>query len=139
MSSMHTYLDARRRADLDADPDFSAPDRSHRITAAIDTLATLLAQREARQAERAVLNTAGQAINAAMRPGFDRDYGSYTANPSDPRTPDDDDAAGMRAQIVEAQARLEMALSALDVTGPAASLLAVRSLMTEAMGWLVEG
>ena len=139
MSSMHTYLDARRLADLDADPDFSAPDRSHRITAAIDTLATLLAQREARQAERAVLNTAGQAINAAMRPGFDLDYGSYTANPIDPRTPDDDEAAGMRAQIVEAQARLEMALSALDVTGPAASLLAVRSLMTEAMGWLVEG
>lgn len=46
MGHMHEHLDKRRLADLAADPDFMP------------------------RAERATLNTAGQAINAAMRAGY---------------------------------------------------------------------
>ena len=85
------------------------------------------------RAERAVLNSAGQAINAAFRPCFDPDYGSYTGHPADPRSEDDDEAAEMLSQIEEAESSLSMARQALE----GHSKMAARSLMNEAIGWLV--
>lgn len=43
------------------------------------------------RAERATLNTAGQAIDAALRPCFDADYGVPTLHPLDPRNDSTDD------------------------------------------------
>ena len=90
---MSSNLDAARLADLARDTN------SHGDAATVAHAAL----REA-QAQRAVLNTAGQAIDAEMRPCFDiatgtypglsgdlrrpydADYGSYTGSPLDPRT-----------------------------------------------------
>lgn len=43
------------------------------------------------RAERAVLHTAAQAMNAALRPAFDADYGVPTDHPLDPRNGSMDD------------------------------------------------
>lgn len=46
---------------------------------------------QARAAEVAIFSTVAQAVDAATRPCFDRDYGTYTGHPLDPRTDDSDD------------------------------------------------
>ena len=48
----------------------------------------------------------------------------------------DDEAAELEAQIDEAEQALRMARQALAAAKPEQSLLCVRSLMTEARGWL---
>ena len=95
---MSSNLDAARLADLARDPN------SHGDAATVAHAAL-----RAAQAQRATLNTAGQAIDAAMRPCFDiatgtypglsgdlrrpydADYGSYTGHGMDPRSDVTDD------------------------------------------------
>lgn len=62
MGNMHQHLDARRLADLAVDPDYIA--KSEAIDAAMVDLSQKLA-------ERAVLNTAGQALDASRRAAFE--------------------------------------------------------------------
>ncbi len=56
----------------------------HPAAPAIHTLQAL-------RAERAVLHTAAQAMNAALRPCFDADYGAPTTHALDPRNGSMDD------------------------------------------------
>ena len=63
MSDMSQFLDARRPADLAADPDYT-PQHADKVDAAMLHLNSLLA-------ERAVLNTAGQALDASRRAAFE--------------------------------------------------------------------
>lgn len=74
MGNMHEHLDARRLADLAADPDY-APKHSDKVDAAMLRLNTLLA-------ERAVLNTAGQALDASRRAAFEAMTNNAQARPS---------------------------------------------------------
>jgi hypothetical protein len=66
------------------------------------------------QAERALLHTAAQAMNAALRPCFDADYGSYTAHPMDPRNDDDDSLTPDQAHDEAAEQVLSYAESVAD-------------------------
>lgn len=106
-------------------------------------------------AERAVLRTAGQAIDAAVRPAFeaqrathypalardlrmpfDADLGSFNAHPADPRTQPDDLVGNMLEQINCAEQALHMARLALQGAGRQVSTVAARQLMEEARGFL---
>lgn len=66
----------------------------------------------------------------------DPDYGPYTGHPMDPRTEPDEEADELVARLDEAENCLRMARQALAMAKPEQSLQAVRSLMTEARGWL---
>lgn len=77
---MSSNLDAARLADLARDP-YSHGDAATVAHAAL----------RAAQAQRAVLNTAAQAIDVSQRHCFDADYGSYTGSPLDPRSDVTDD------------------------------------------------
>ena len=71
---------------------------------------------------------------------FDADYGPYTGHPGDPRTPDDESSESddMLMAITEAEEALMKARALIEASGPRKSLLAARSLMNEAVGWLKE-
>lgn len=70
-------------------------------------------------AERAALYTASQAIDAAQRAGFDRDFGAYTGHPMDPRTPEADDD-----ELTEDDARSEATDQILSFSESVADWLA---------------
>lgn len=78
------HLDAGRKADLARDPNHCKAESAHRALRAGQAAHHRL------KAERATLNSAGQAINAALRHAFDADYGAYKFHPLDPRTDDSD-------------------------------------------------
>ena len=84
----------------------------------------------------ASLGTARQAIDASQRPAFDRDYGSYTGHPMDPRHVPDEEVDEMLAAIDEAENALRMARAALEGYGNKVSTLTARSLFNEAREFL---
>ena len=122
MSSMHTYLDARRLKDLASDPDYMAPPTAEQ-QAAFDVYAQVREQYRIKQ-------------RAAQQ--YDMDLGAWTGHQADPRTPDDDERFDLIAQIDEAESLLAKARALIEDAGPDGSLTAGRSLMTEAIGWLQE-
>ena len=71
---------------------------------------------------------------------YDADYGPYTGHCGDPRTPDDEPSESdeMLTAIGEAEDALMKARALIEASGPRKSLLAARSLMAEAIGWLKE-
>ena len=86
----------------------------------------------------ALLGTARQAIqrDVSQRPGFDRDYGSYTQSPADPRHVADEEVGDMLEAINCAEASLAMARAALEGYGNKVSTLTARSLFNEAREFL---
>lgn len=124
-----THLDPSRLADLARDPNHA---RAEVIDAAMLQLNGLRAER----AERATLNSAGQAINAALRPAFDADYGSFNAHPTDPRTQPNELVGNMLEQINCAERALAMARQALEGVGAKVSTVAARQQMEEARDFL---
>lgn len=83
MSDMSQFLDKRRLDDLAADPDYIA--KSEKIDAKMGELSYLLA-------ERAVLNTAGQALDASRRAAFEAmctDAAPIRTTPAEDPTTDD--------------------------------------------------
>lgn len=84
----------------------------------------------------ASLGTARQAIDASQRPGFDREYGSYTGHPADPRHEPDEEVEDMLSAIECAEASLAMARAALEGYGNKVSTLTARSLFNEAREFL---
>lgn len=102
-----THLDAGCKADL-------ARDQSHAKAEVIDAAMRIIDGQRAIRAERATLNSAGQAINAALRPCFDADYGAYNAHPLDPRTDDDDGLTPEQARDEASEQILSYAESVAD-------------------------
>lgn len=98
MSHMHTQLDQRRLADLKRDPhhvaeaiaNYEAARAAHPRFAA-----TSCSQcgKDTGPGSSGFSHCADHRRDVANRPGFDPDYGSYTAHPMDPRTPEPDDDA----------------------------------------------
>lgn len=115
---MSSNLDPDRLSDLARDPNSHAG--SDMAAAAYAVLQSALAahpDRIAQAAQRAVLNTAGQAIDAALRPCFDPDY-----------------VAEMWDQLDCAEHALHQARAALD--GHPSNATAAMALMSEARGYL---
>ena len=84
MGNMHEHLDAKRLASLAQDPDYT-PNHADKVDAAMLHLNGLLA-------ERAVLNTAGQALDASRRAAFEAirsDAAPIKTTPTDDPTTDD--------------------------------------------------
>jgi hypothetical protein len=65
-------------------------------------------------------------------PGDEQTWGSPTGHPNDPRTEDDDEAEGMLLDMEEATELMAMARDAIRM----GDMLAARSIMYEAAGWL---
>ena len=108
MGHMHEHLDARRLADLAADPDYT-PQHADKVDAAMLHLNSLLA-------ERAVLNTAGQALDASRRAAFEAITNNTQAQPSFDR------AAGVYPGLcgdLRAEVEAEEGLTSLQPLGDA--------------------
>ena len=130
MGHMHEHLDAKRLASLAQDPDF----KPATLDCHIDALMVDLSQK---LAERAVLNTATQALDVSRRAAFEAIHADAKPARCEPLQ-DTLDPEYMQSQIVEAREALRNAETALCGWYGSPSPERARALMNEAMGFLSE-